>query len=374
MHALAASLLSLFLLSPLASGWLGVYLSTESKEAVVAEVIPGTPAEKAGLKSGDVLLAVGDTATPTREQFIAAIKNEQSGSRVKIKVLRDQRERVVVVRLGERPENPGAGGEAPPAPHAPPAQGGAPGVEIGRVAPLREMAEAVEETVAEAAVVAEAVPQGVANKERGYLGISVREADAGLVIDRILEDGPYAKSGFAEGDVIQSIGDHRIRSLDDLDGALKKVRPGDKLVIGAVSGDAKKSLMITAGRRPGAAAEAPPANRARVVQRLEDVTEGRAQAAEAIPEASPQRAVRVVRPGRAEVVDPRSAGPAGPTRADRPARPARPARAAKPAPAPATAGEPSEYNLEQELRELRKELKELRRMLEQMRRDKNGGE
>lgn len=383
MHALAASLLSFLLLTPLANGWLGVYLATDGEQAVVTEVIPGTPAQKAGLKSGDVLLAVGDTATPTRDKFIAEIQGKAPGDRVKIKLRRGDRERVVVVRLGERPEIVGAGAEQPPAPPAPPAGATAP----ARSAPAVEIGQAVE-----IGRTGEVQGQAVASDEKGYLGVSVRESQDGLTIDRILEGGPCAKSGLTKGDVLQSIGDRRVRSLDDLDVAMKKVHPGTKVAMGVVSGNAKKSLMITVGRRPGSGR----ATIARAIETVEltDVTEAESRepveavvveeqveevvVEEVATEARPERAARVIRPGRRAQAGGRDQGaageaavpprPAGPRQATRPVRPSRAARARS------EAGPAGDYNLQKELRELRKELKELRKLLEEMRGGKNGGE
>ena len=193
MQALTASLLSLLFMASAGPGWLGVYLALDSKQAVVTEVIPGTPAQKAGLQGGDVLLAVGATKTPTREDFVRAIQGHEPGERVKIKLRRDKRDRVVVVRLGERPEEPGAGTEVaeevrkpakPSKPSKPakpaPKAGSAPAVEMGadvvRVAQGRS-------------------DQGSKPAGKGYMGISVREADNGLAIDRVLKDGPSAESG-----------------------------------------------------------------------------------------------------------------------------------------------------------------------------------
>ncbi len=372
MHALTASLLSLFLMAPLASGWLGVYLSMDSKEAVVSEVIPGTPAAKAGLKSGDVLLSVGDTKTPTREKFTAAIQAKKPGTRVKIMLRREKRELVVVVKLGDRPANIGAGSvvaeQAPPRKPARNSEPPRPPKPTRSSKPTRS------------APAVEVAPRGqdtVASNQKGYLGISVREGDKGLIVDRILEGGPSAKSGLKAGDVLQSVGDHRIRSLDDLDGALKKIQPGRKVPIGVLSKNAKKSLLIKVGRRPGqgrmAINEVVEIDTAKSPIRAVEIVEGGAgeaghgievvraaeaeevaEAAEAaeevvvevVPaEAKPSR--RVTRPGRraaagtAGPTGPRKiARPARPARQAQPARPARPARPAKPA-RPARAAQPA---------------------------------
>ncbi|MFY9341506.1 MAG: PDZ domain-containing protein, partial [Planctomycetota bacterium] len=100
----AKLLASLLLLAPAADGWLGVYLDGERAEAVITEVVPGSPAQKAGLQAGDELLAVDDQATATREAFTAAIRARKAGDRISIKLRRNDKEQIVAVKLGERPE------------------------------------------------------------------------------------------------------------------------------------------------------------------------------------------------------------------------------------------------------------------------------
>ena len=332
MHALFACFLSLLLVAPTASGWLGVYLSTDVEQAVVSEVIPGTPAAKAGLKSGDAFLAVGDTLTPSRDKFVAAVQKHEVGARVKIKIRRLKQELVVYVQLGQRPDSSGAG-----------------------------TAEVVDESAATVArrsarkpvplpstPIAEVAPQATesaANREKGYLGIAVGQGDGGMRIDRVLASGPGDKGGLRSGDVLQSIGDHRIRTLEDLDRVLMKVSPGRKVSVRVVRGDLQKSLIVKFGRRSvddsksGGVAVARPVDQAKAVRGDEQsnsqelgrpVRESRQSAPNSVPSGSQQAGLTN-----------KSLGKGG---------------------------------FEQDLRALRKELQDLRRMLAEIRRSKNGGE
>ncbi len=108
MYALPAQLVSLLLALTAATegwtdGWLGVYLEPEGKDAVLAEVVPGSPAAKAGLQAGDVMLAVGDQAIASADEFTTAIRKASPGDRLRLKIRRQDRESIVVVKLGERP-------------------------------------------------------------------------------------------------------------------------------------------------------------------------------------------------------------------------------------------------------------------------------
>jgi hypothetical protein len=52
-------------------------------------VVPGSPAEKAGLAKGDVIVKLGDTETADLRAFSAALKALSPGSRVKVTFVRD---------------------------------------------------------------------------------------------------------------------------------------------------------------------------------------------------------------------------------------------------------------------------------------------
>lgn len=56
---------------------------------VAAAVSPGSPAQRAGLKAGDVLARAGDVRWPTSEQLIEAVKTAGPGGKVTLSVLRD---------------------------------------------------------------------------------------------------------------------------------------------------------------------------------------------------------------------------------------------------------------------------------------------
>ncbi|HEX5050794.1 MAG TPA: PDZ domain-containing protein [Planctomycetota bacterium] len=226
MHALPVSLFSLLLLAPPADGWLGVFLDGERDEAVVTEVIPDSPAAKAGLQVGDVFLAVGDKETATRDAFVAAIQAGQAGDRVSIKLRRDGKERTVVVKLGKRPETVGVAEPAAPE-HA--ERGGKP-----------------------AAPAAEAAPAAPSQPKRAYLGLSVRETDDGVVVDRVLPDGPAKALHASEGTVITSLGDHQVKTLDDLDRFLQGAKPGRKVAVGLRDAEGVRSVTVMLGERPAA--------------------------------------------------------------------------------------------------------------------------
>ncbi len=60
----------------------------------------------------------------------------------------------------------------------------------------------------------------------------------GVLLERITENGPAAKAGLKDGDVLLSLGGHRTVSLEDFQAALTNFKPGDKVKVKARRGDA----------------------------------------------------------------------------------------------------------------------------------------
>jgi putative serine protease PepD len=72
----------------------------EQGGASVRSVTPGGAADKAGIKAGDVITAVGDRRVEGRDALVAAVRSHQPGDKVSLKVYSGGGERTVEVPLG----------------------------------------------------------------------------------------------------------------------------------------------------------------------------------------------------------------------------------------------------------------------------------
>lgn len=68
----------------------------------VTSVVPGSPAEKAGLRAGDVLLAIDETAVANLAGYAAVLRGLAPGQQVRVHIVRDGAEIVVPVTVVER--------------------------------------------------------------------------------------------------------------------------------------------------------------------------------------------------------------------------------------------------------------------------------
>jgi putative serine protease PepD len=74
--------------------------------AVIGDVIAGGPAAAAGLRAGDRIIRVGDSAVREAGDVSTAIARRKPGERVELRYVRDGEERTATVRLGTRPDEP----------------------------------------------------------------------------------------------------------------------------------------------------------------------------------------------------------------------------------------------------------------------------
>ena len=91
-------------------GWLGVSARDVVSQtngagtgAVLLELLRGGPADKAGLRTDDTVIAIGDKAIPDTAALITETAGLQPGTRVTFKVLRGGQNLAITVELGRRP-------------------------------------------------------------------------------------------------------------------------------------------------------------------------------------------------------------------------------------------------------------------------------
>jgi putative serine protease PepD len=86
------------------TAYLGVVIGDVSERgAEVSSVADGSPAERAGLRGGDRVVAIGDRRTVAEGSVASAVAAQRPGARVTITVRRDGDERHLTARLGEQP-------------------------------------------------------------------------------------------------------------------------------------------------------------------------------------------------------------------------------------------------------------------------------
>ena len=170
--------------------------------ALVEEVEPGSPAEKAGIKSGDVLLSVDGQDVPHSEELPRMIAAHKPGTQVKLTIQRDKQTRNVEVALAGMSDN----------------DHGSPQGQEG--------------------------PQGT--QPSSALGIRVAEEDGQIVVERVDPNGP-SEGKLRQGDIVQEINHQPVTGSNDL-AAKVRATPADKPVLLRVKrGDQSRYVAIERG-------------------------------------------------------------------------------------------------------------------------------
>ena len=168
-------------------GWLGVQMQpvtsglanalgmTKARGALVDVVTPNSPAERAGLKQGDVITLFRGQPIATPRELAVAVANSAAGKSVPVTVRRDGHDKALDVTIGTEPTQGAEMASSSPST-------GRLGLEL---APLSAYG-------------------------RTQVG-----AQGGAVVASVAPGSPADRSGIQPGDVILEVGTHKVNSLDD---------------------------------------------------------------------------------------------------------------------------------------------------------------
>jgi S1-C subfamily serine protease len=192
--------------------------------ATILAVVPDSPAEEAGLLTGDRVVAVDGQEIGLLGELAALIAQHKPGDRVMLDVVRsDGDETRVKVRLGEHPDNEGI-------PYL--------GVRYSSGRPL---------------VLPEGMPVPFGETERfGFdfdfeapLDLAEGEVIEGTWIVGIEDGGPADVAGVQEGDVITAVDGRPVARPQELVEAVARLEPGDETVLSIYRMEDGEELEIT---------------------------------------------------------------------------------------------------------------------------------
>jgi S1-C subfamily serine protease len=83
----------------------GAWISPKTDSTGKPPINPGSPAEAAGIKAGDIIVGIGNTPIDTEHPLNAVLAQNAPGDTVDLKVLRDGKTLTIPVTLGTRPAN-----------------------------------------------------------------------------------------------------------------------------------------------------------------------------------------------------------------------------------------------------------------------------
>jgi len=203
--------------------WIGVYMQPELTEdlakkfgveggVLVTEVVKSSPAEKAGVKAGDVIQKVNEKDVNSPMDLKNEVLKLKIGEEIVLTLVREREEITIALTTGKILE------------------------EIVRAE--EEKKEEEEEAEKEIEEALDKAP------EETLLGIKVQpitselrdqynltEDEQGVVVTQVTAAGPAMQAGIEPGAVIKEVEQKQITDIDDFREALQEVKPGEKILL-----------------------------------------------------------------------------------------------------------------------------------------------
>ncbi|HEY1786792.1 MAG TPA: Do family serine endopeptidase [Verrucomicrobiae bacterium] len=154
-------------------------LSTENG-ALVGFVETGTPAEKAGIKSGDVITAFNGETVNDANDLMLAVADCSPDTKASVKILRDGKERTLDVVLAERPG------------------------EVTQSAPQQNETDALD------GVTVEDLDSGLRSE------LQIPDDIQGAIVTEVAQDSHAAQAGLQKGDIIVAVNHHSVSDADQV--------------------------------------------------------------------------------------------------------------------------------------------------------------
>ena len=184
----------------------------DTRKVVVLEVVEGSGAQEAGLKSHDVIRAVNGAQVESPSELVQMLETFQAGEKVDLKIERDGNPMSVAVVLGDQP-----------------------------VKAERQVKRWVY----------------VSDEKSPWIGIQMDQLDGqlaeffqvenGVLVKSVVENSPAANAGLKAGDVIIRFGDEPIAGIKDLTHALKTKEEGEEVTLVVQRRDLQENISVVLG-------------------------------------------------------------------------------------------------------------------------------
>jgi len=172
----------------------------DSQGALLGEVEPNSPASKAGLKTGDIILEVNGKSVYDANQLRNMISSMQPDSNVNLQIWRDGAQRTLPVTLGElNPEEART-------------RGGNGRDNDGSTDVLEGVS--VENLTSQVA-----------------RGLNLPAGTAGVVVNEVRPGSAAASAGLKQGDVIQEVNRRPVKNVAEFEAAVRNSKDGTLLLV-----------------------------------------------------------------------------------------------------------------------------------------------
>jgi serine protease Do len=196
----------------------GFNLKAGTKGALVQAVVPKSPAEKAGLRAGDVVTHLNGKPVDSSGALTRGVALVAPGQTANLLVLRNGEQKQFSIKVAMRPEDENAVARGDFQDQDQPAREPTPklGVSLDQITP--EM--------------------------QNQLGLDSNE---GLVVTSVVPDGPADRANIRRGDVILELNRQPVRKVDDVKAIIAKLKENDLVLLRVRRGDQASFLTLRIG-------------------------------------------------------------------------------------------------------------------------------
>ncbi|CAN5773846.1 DegQ family serine endoprotease [soil metagenome] len=197
-------------------------LDPETRGILIQQVFPDSPADKAGLQEGDIIVGFGDDEVVSMSTFRLEVASSEIGAKIPLKYLRNGRERTTEVVLVPRDTEELRQQQ------------------LARIRPERDREPEPEQTsVDRFGIAVQKLTTDLANQ----LG---HEEDAqGVIVRQVTPGSPAAEAGIEPGDLItRVVKDRKIVTINTLDQFEELVKDSDEMAVYIQSPDGSRSGFV----------------------------------------------------------------------------------------------------------------------------------
>lgn len=186
--------------------WIGIYMQPEltkelakkfgvQKGVLVADVVKDSPADKAGIKPGDIIQEINGKEVTSPVELAEEVRKVEIGKQISLTLIRKREKITLTLTTAERPQ---------------------------------EISKAQTKKGKEEQLLGMRVESLTSEIREKY---NIKESEKGVVVTQVENGGPADRVGITPGAVIMEVNHKTIKDMGDFEKAMEGIKPGDIVLL-----------------------------------------------------------------------------------------------------------------------------------------------
>ncbi|HSB18282.1 MAG TPA: PDZ domain-containing protein [Bryobacteraceae bacterium] len=208
----------------------------EERGVEVTKVVPDSPAAKAGMKTGDIVLEYNGQKVVGTEQFVRLVRETPIGRNVRLLLSRDGKTQTLTATTASRKQQQARVFAMPP------------GKDWARLGEEMESLNELQFRMPD-------IPKAYMSWRTSVLGVEAESLEAqladyfgvkeGVLVRSVLKDSPAEKAGLKAGDIIIRVSETKVTTPRDVSSAIRSARSQKTFPITVVRNRKEMTLTVT---------------------------------------------------------------------------------------------------------------------------------